>query len=442
MEKLLQLTESTRILIVRFSFLGYLMVKRILVVEDSKILRQIIIQIIKDKLGFEVDSASSFGEAKKLLEHPEHYLLALLDITLPDAPDGEVVDYTIKVGLPAMVLTGNLSKELRKKMVRKNIIDYVTKERSEDIVYITNRVAQIAKNHKRKILVVEDSIVSRNLMVSLLKIQLYTVFEAENGIEALKVLEQEPDIKIILTDFTMPEMNGLDLTIAVRKKYSRDKMAIIAVSSNENPEVASHLLKLGATDFIYKPFIKEEFDCRVNNTVEALENIETVFNLATKDYLTGLYNRRHFFQMAEIFFKKVRKDHSKFAIGMFDLDNFKSINDTYGHAAGDQILQEFAEILKRNSSGEDIVARFGGEEFCFVLNGHTEEDAFEIFDAIRIDVLNSRVITTSGETIDFTTSVGMTCNLEKDISTMINHADKLLYRAKDEGKNRVIGSFN
>jgi len=116
------------------------MTNRILIVDDSKIIRQILVQIIKDKLGFKIKSASSFAEAKILLKKPEKFLLALLDINLPDAPDGEVIDYTIKKGVPVIVLTGNLSAKLRIKMVKKNIIDYVTKERPEDIIYITNRV--------------------------------------------------------------------------------------------------------------------------------------------------------------------------------------------------------------------------------------------------------------------------------------------------------------
>ena len=122
-------------------------------------------------------------------------------------------------------------------------------------------------------------------------------------------------------------------------------------------------LKNGATDFISKPFNKEELSCRINNNITAIENMDTVTNLARRDSLTGLYNRRYFFAVMKPYFT----DNKDFVVAMIDIDNFKKINDTLGHDVGDEVIILLSDILRSSVSSYDLVSRFGGDEFCLVL---------------------------------------------------------------------------
>ena len=136
-------------------------------------------------------------------------------------------------------------------------------------------------------------------------------------------------------------------------------------------------LKRGANDFINKPFSKEEFSCRLNNAIEALENIDTITHYSSRDFLTGLYNRRHFFSVMETYFVDAVNRDEEFVLALIDIDNFKLINDTYGHDIGDEVIIHVAEIIRSNVQYQDVLSRFVGAEFCLVLKNTTREKALE-----------------------------------------------------------------
>ena len=232
-------------------------------------------------------------------------------------------------------------------------------------------------------------------------------------------------------------MNGLELTIKIRRKYRRESMAIIAISTETDTAISSQLLKLGASDFIHKPFIKEEFDCRINNTVRSIENLNKIMNLANRDYLTGLHNRRHFFSAFEEYQKELQTKIQPFSVAMIDLDDFKKVNDTYGHDAGDLVLTTFSEIIRKNIRGADIAARFGGEEFCIVLKNVGLANTLRIFELIRSEFERTIIQLPTQNTLKCTASFGICCEQGMSISDMISSADKRLYNSKISGKNKL-----
>ncbi|MEA3370574.1 MAG: diguanylate cyclase [Campylobacterota bacterium] len=410
---------------------------RILIVEDNKTLAKLLAKKISSALDFEVDVAYQLSEAKLFLSKYK-YFICLLDINLPDAPNGEVVDYVLSKGQHAIVLSGNIDKEFRKKMLAKNIIDYVNKGGVGDINYTINTIGRLQKNKKHKVLVVDDSMVFRKQMEGFLKNLFYKVYTVAHGEEAIGMLETHPDISLMITDYNMPVMNGLDLVYEVRKERSKDDLCIIAISSNAEEDINALFLKHGANDYINKPFSKEEFSCRVNNSIEALENIQTVTNHANRDFLTGLYNRRYFFHTMDEYIHEDENLGEKFAVGMLDIDNFKKINDTYGHETGDRVIIHLANILMSSTNYRDIVSRFGGEEFCVVLKNINRFSAVEIFDRLREEVATSVVFSDNKEPINFTISIGVSLYSEDNLEETINQADMMLYKAKNSGKNRVL----
>jgi len=413
------------------------MSKRILIVEDNKTLAKLISKKIEAALEFQVDVAYSLSEAKLFLKTYK-YFVTLLDINLPDAPNGEIVDYVLSKGNHAIVLSANIDKEFRQKMLKKNIIDYVNKGGVNDINFIIHTIKRLLKNQEHTVLVVDDSMVFRKQMSNMLKNLFFKVITVAHGEEALGIMNTHNDIALVLTDYHMPVMDGLELTYEIRKEYTKNEVAILAVSSNKDNEVNALFLKTGANDFITKPFSKEEFSCRINNTIEALENIQIVTNHANRDYLTGLYNRRYFFDTMAEYVEEIKESGEKFAVAMIDIDHFKKINDTYGHDIGDKVIVSLSEILISSTSHRDIVARFGGEEFCIVLKNINRYSATDIFNRIREEVENFIFHIDKDNYIKFTISIGAYMSSEEPLEEVINQADMMLYNAKHNGRNQLV----
>ncbi len=412
--------------------------QRILVVEDNKTLAKLIAKKIENALDMDVDVAFSLAETKLFLARYK-YFITLLDINLPDAPDGEVVDYAISKKNHVIVLSANIDKDFRKKMLQKSIIDYVNKGGTGDIDYIIHTIKRLQKNKNHKVLVVDDAMMFRKQMQGILENLFFEVITVAHGEEALGMLQAKPDISLVLTDYNMPVMDGLELTYEIRKTYSKDELSILALSGNDDEEVTALFLKHGANDYIKKPFSKEEFSVRVNNTIEALENIQTIMHYANRDYLTGLYNRRYFFESMQEYIEDVKESGEKFAVAMLDIDHFKQVNDTYGHDIGDKVIITLADILRSSTNPQDVVARFGGEEFCVVLKNINRYSALDILERIRQTVESYTVDAGKGQFINFTISIGAVIHKEEnDLEESINEADMCLYKAKNGGRNQVV----
>jgi len=412
-------------------------IDRVLLVDDSKTLAKLISLKVQSELSLEIDVAYSLAEAE-LFTKKYTYMLAILDLNLPDAPNGEIVDIFLEKKIPSIVLTGNVDKAFREEMLKKEIIDYVYKGGLNDINYIISIIKRLLKNRTHKVMVVDDSSVFRNQMKKMVENLFFQVFALAHGEEALLILEQNPDIKIIITDYNMPVMDGLQLTEEVRKTYDKNQLSIFVLSSTDNPEVSAMFLKRGANDFINKPFSKEEFSCRLNNAIEALENIETITNYASRDFLTGLYNRRYFFTTMEPYFSDAVATGEEFVVAMVDIDHFKKINDTYGHDVGDKAIIHLSEILRSGVQHQDIVSRFGGEEFCIVLKNTTRENAIGVLERIRQQVSLSPLMSGNDSEISFTISIGAALEHEDTLTDTINEADAKLYQAKSTGRNKVV----
>ncbi|WP_158333604.1 GGDEF domain-containing response regulator, partial [Campylobacter concisus] len=368
--------------------------ERILVVDDNKALAKLIVMQMEKTIDeMAIDVAYSFAEAQMLInEHDKDYFMTILDLNLPDAPNGEIVDYALSKGLSAIVLTGSIDDETRQNFINKDIVDYVYKGNMDDINYIFQMINRLSKNRQYKVLVVEDSLPFRNMIKKILTSLQFKVLAAAHGEEAMSYFADNPDINLIITDYRMPVKDGLEVLKEVRKEKDKNSLGVIVMTSPSEKTDASIFLKNGASDFIAKPFSKEELICRVNNTIEAMENINKIANFANCDFLTGVYNRRFFYSDVEEYIQVAEETNEAYAFAMIDVDYFKKINDTYGHDGGDRILKSIAKILNDNTKGSDIVARFGGEEFCVVLKKISKEEAVKFFVNLRAKVSENEVV--------------------------------------------------
>jgi len=237
---------------------------RILIVEDDQIYSKIISEKVRSVLNFNYDIAATLREVQEYIDHKKtKYFAAILDLNLPDAKNENIVDYILSYKLPSIVFTGEFNDEIRDRMLSKNIVDYVIKENIQDVDYVIRTINRIYKNQFIKVMVVDDSIILRKVIKRLLNIHKYIVIEASNGEEALERLATNPEIKLIITDYQMPKMNGFELVSNIRRKYTMDQLAIIGISAYGSGLLSAKFLKKGANDFVNKPFVNEEFFCRV-----------------------------------------------------------------------------------------------------------------------------------------------------------------------------------
>lgn len=249
----------------------------VLVVEDSQFFSNLLRDSIEKNLGFGVTCATTFAEAAKIIEERGgDFFIALLDLNLPDANGEEIVDFVVGEGLPSLVFTGQFNEDLRKRLLSKNIIDYVVKETPSSLEHVLSVVRRVHGNNGLKALIVDDSKAIRTVVSGYLRTQKLTAMEAGSSEEALEVLAANPEISLVITDYNMPGMNGVELVKKIRANHSMDKLSIIGMSSHGESLLSAQFVKVGANDFIHKPFQPEEFLCRVTHNLDMLDNISAL----------------------------------------------------------------------------------------------------------------------------------------------------------------------
>jgi len=301
------------------------------------------------------------------------------------------------------------------------------------------------------ILIAEDDPVSRMLLEKTLVKAGYDVATVTNGREALESFSKK-FFPIVLTDWMMPEMDGLQLCRAIRKNISTGYVFIFVLTARESTDDMIAGLEAGADDYLTKPINRPELMARLKTATRVLElekslkeANEEITILAITDTLTGCYNRTFMDEYLPKEIKRAIRYNHPISLIMVDIDNFKQVNDTYGHQAGDEVLKELVRSINRSIRGNvDWVARYGGEEFLVVFPETDFERAELLAERLRRDI-SQNTIRFKEKEIQITASFGVTgftsSGTLKEVAyeAMISLADKSLYQAKEEGRNRVVG---
>lgn len=410
------------------------MQQKVLIIEDSKTSMKVM-QVLIREANLKPVCAYSLIEAKHIFSSsaPEEFLCAVVDYNLPDAQHGEAIDFTIESFLPTIVVTGCLDEETRTTILKKDVVDYITKENTQIYEYLSRLLSRLEKNKKVGVLVVDDSRVGRSVMVSLLRRHNFITYEATDGQQGLDALRRYNNIKLAIIDENMPVMSGLEMISELRRTLKKEDLAVIGVSADNSSGLSARFIKSGANDYLHKPYCHEEFFCRIMQNVEHVENIEAIRRAANSDYLTGLPNRRHFFNRVSAS-QRLQPKQECFAI--IDIDHFKSVNDNYGHDCGDYTLKKIAKLVALRF-GAYNAARFGGEEFCLHMPHLPIAEAYEMLENLRQEIAN-KTMRFEGEKFTCTVSIGLTAIGDGGITAMIRMADEYLYQAKDSGRNQII----
>lgn len=251
--------------------------QRILVVEDSLSVAKLMKASLDAVDGFTADNAYTLAQALDILASDQDYFLAVLDLHLPDASGAEIVNAVQAHGVPVIVYTSDFSRDLRENILGKGIIDYVIKS-GNTIVALVAMIERLWRNTGIKVLVVDDSRQFRKYLRRLLERQMLTVFEASSGEEALTLLESEPDISLVFTDYEMKGINGAMLASRIRDRYAWGEKAVIGLSS-EQGDTSVRFIKSGAHDFLPKTFEYEELYWRTRQNLETLEQVRELRRL-------------------------------------------------------------------------------------------------------------------------------------------------------------------
>lgn len=412
------------------------MPQSVLIIEDNQssmdMMRDL---IIKAKLI--PVCAQNLIEAKVIFSSsaPESFLCAIVDYDLPDAPRGQAIDFTICSYLPTIVVARYLDDDTRNTILNKDIVDYITKENEQVYDYLSRLLARLERNKKVGVLVVDALRARRAAMVGLLRRHNFITFEAGDAEQALTTLQKFSIIKLLIVDDEgLPRVSGIELLSALRKEYKKEDLAFIGMTSLKKPGVSARYIKSGANDFLLKPYCHEEFFSRVMQHVEYMENIELIRRAADSDFLTGLPNRRYFFEKVETIQKHKPQKQS---LAILDIDHFKRINDTYGHDCGDYSLKEIAKLVAKYFD-DFTAARFGGEEFCIYFANKEQQEVHDALEAFRI-ALAEKPFVFEKKRFNCSVSIGLTHKIQGAVSGMIRLADKHLYQAKEQGRNQIVG---
>ena len=244
----------------------------VLVIEDSPFQAKIICSQIESHTPFKVQVAHTLADAQHLLRtRCGDFFVAVVDLNLPDAPHGEGADLCLTWKVPAVVLTASFNAQIRTRFIERKVVDYFFKGSILDMQPLLHSVRRVYKNQFLTVLVVDDAAAQRTYMQHLLHVQRLTVLEAQDGEDALQALQEHPEVQLVITDYQMPGMNGLDLVRELRSRFSYAQLGIIGVSAVGSGMLSAQFLKLGANDYMHKPFEVEEFYWRVNQTLDHLE---------------------------------------------------------------------------------------------------------------------------------------------------------------------------
>ena len=298
-----------------------------------------------------------------------------------------------------------------------------------------------------RILVVDDNQDNIEIIATRLRFRGYEILEASDGEQALALVrDSAPDL--ILLDVMLPDIDGYEISRRIKGAADLPFIPIILVTARDSTQDKVAGLDAGADDYLTKPINFPELEARVRSMLrikrlqdELEEKNRELERLSISDGLTGLFNHRHIHGLLFEEFERVARTNDCMSVAMFDLDRFKSVNDTYGHQAGDRVLVELADILRESARDIDRLGRYGGEEFMALLPETCIDDAAVFVERVRREVARRPFDVGRDEPLRMTLSAGVATYPHDRIDSvekLVKLADQALYAAKAGGRDRIV----
>ncbi len=427
---------------------------RALILENSRLYRQLLDNILGQQ-GFSNDIAEEISIAKDYLQENQYDIICLNE-HLQDGSGLELAKYCKSnqalQDTPILFLTADDD------FTQQHPSDYLdTIIYKHNLQQISDQITHFLEDHldpvfsEGKILFIEDSKSVAQLIMTALEQHDYKVdlhISADNAwtdfIEEVSYGSDVEAYDLIITDVNVEgQMNGLDLTRKVRQlDDARGFIPIMAITAQADADLRLSLFQAEISDFIQKPILVDELLVRVKNLITNKRLLDKVhdqrrelYNLATTDKLTGCHNRHSLMEYATKFISQAIRHQFAASLMVIDLDHFKQINDTHGHAVGDIVLQEVGKLLNNSFREGDMVARFGGEEFVVLLDHTSLQQGLGVAEKLR-----QKIEDLQPHKLQVTASIGIASlepGMNMNFETLFHGADLGVYKAKKNGRNQV-----
>ena len=409
--------------------------RTVLLVDDDVALTEAL-RAEGEALDLRVLTASDLTRARQLLgEAPQ---VVVLDLMLPDGEEGLAFLRELSEThpeLPVIVLTSRGALLDRVEVARLGGRGFLVKPLApSEVLDEVTRQLELGEAQRFKILAVDDDPVALDCLLDALTGPDLALSTLQDPLDFWGVLEEiSPDL--LLLDLEMPHVHGLDLLKALRNDQRYATMPVLVLTAQTGPNLVTEVYEAGADDFVRKPFLVPELRARVHSR---LERFHLLRSLGETDALTRLANRRKASQAIEQFLLLATRQRQPFSLALLDVDHFKRVNDTRGHAVGDQVLRRLADHLRASFRGEDVVGRWGGEEFVVGMYGMTCQDGVARLERVLQTVMRAPFLDDPPEKISFSAGVAQFGLHGGNLLELYRHADGALYQAKIQGRARVL----
>lgn len=393
-----------------------------------------------------------FEVCRRLKATPELAHIPVVMVTALTDPEDKVrgldagADDFLSKPINDIALMARVRSLVRLKM---SMDEWAVRENAASQLGIVDKSHSVMKEEGEngRVLIIEDKDFEIEKFEQTLQANHELVMTANSGMRAIEMVGKY-DFDVIILSLNLATEDGLRLISHFKSNERTRTLPIVMVGKDADMPKIANGLEFGAHDYIIRPVERNELKARIRTQIrkkrfqERLRaSYEISLSMALTDGLTGLYNRRYLEVHLEKLLQKNLSDHKKLAILMMDIDHFKSVNDTHGHGVGDEVLKVFADRLKEKLRSFDTVARYGGEEFVAILPDVTKERAYQVAERLRASIANQPFPCSSAQGyLDITTSMGgVIIEAEaQNVREALDRADKCLYKAKEEGRNRVI----
>ena len=418
--------------------------QRALLVEDTRLYSVAVRSLLESRFGFIVVHCSTFAAVKKELDDAaETFSLAVVDLCLADAPDGETLDRVLGHNIPSIVFSGYTSEARREAIIANGATGLVYKNSPRSLEHLAEAVERLHQATLTRALIIDPAQPEDSDIADSVEAGPFSVIHCQTGDEALAILDTaQGAVELVVVRSDLAGEADYNFLQVLTQRFGEDAFPVVGFAAQTASDEMSRFLRAGGDEFLQLPMSAADIEGRLTHTLDIHRQIQSLQRMASRDYLTDMLNRRYFFDRGPKMVEMCLRQSAPVCAALLDIDHFKRLNDTYGHEVGDLVLKAVSrKLLQLVGEKHHLPARIGGEEFALLLTNMDIEQAFQFCERIRVDISNTRIVV-DDEDLSVTVSMGLASISDSEtFDNYLNAADQYLYLAKHSGRNCVFSDY-